>query len=70
MLSFFLSRSGPELRDSDGPRELLDSFKEDLKDIETHIRQGNLGGVSKLEKWEKQLDSATKLKELVSVCKV
>ncbi|XP_030849872.1 tyrosine-protein kinase BAZ1B-like [Strongylocentrotus purpuratus] len=57
-------RSGPELRDSDGPRELLDSFKEDLKDIETHIRQGNLGGVSKLEKWEKQLDSATKLKEL------
>lgn len=66
-LIFFLllSRSGPQLRDSDGPKELLESFKEDLKDIETHVRQGNLGGVANFEKWEKRLDAATSIKELV-----
>ncbi|XP_071795447.1 tyrosine-protein kinase BAZ1B-like isoform X3 [Asterias amurensis] len=57
-------RSGPELRNSDGPKELLDSLKEDLQDMEVHIRQGNLGGVKDFAKWEERLKSATKLKDL------
>ncbi|XP_022094997.1 tyrosine-protein kinase BAZ1B-like isoform X3 [Acanthaster planci] len=57
-------RSGPELRESDGPRELLQSLREDLLDIESHIRQGNLGGVEDPQRWEEQVKTATKLKDL------
>ena len=60
-------RSGPDLRDSDGPKELLDSFREDMSDLELNIRQGQLGGVKNFEKWDKKLESATKLKDLVSM---
>ncbi|XP_071850696.1 tyrosine-protein kinase BAZ1B-like isoform X2 [Apostichopus japonicus] len=66
-LIFQSRRSGPQLRDSDGPKELLESFKEDMKDIETHVRQGNLGGVANFEKWEKRLNAATSIKELGSL---
>ena len=63
----FLFRSGPDLRDSDGPKELLDSFREDMSDLELNIRQGQLGGVKNFDKWDKKLESATKLKDLVSM---
>ncbi|XP_038053191.1 tyrosine-protein kinase BAZ1B-like isoform X2 [Patiria miniata] len=57
-------RSGPELRESDGPKELLQSLREDLLDIESHIQQGNLGGVVNAGKWEERVKNATKLKDL------
>ncbi|XP_072016155.1 tyrosine-protein kinase BAZ1B-like [Amphiura filiformis] len=63
-LTFLSRRSGPDLRDSDGPKELLDSFREDMSDLELNIRQGQLGGVNNFEKWEKKLLAGSKLKDL------
>ncbi|XP_014681000.1 PREDICTED: tyrosine-protein kinase BAZ1B-like isoform X2 [Priapulus caudatus] len=52
------------LRDSDGDRELLEAFRQELLETEVKVSQGGLGGVPNTEKWEEELCAATSLKDL------
>ncbi|XP_033752647.1 tyrosine-protein kinase BAZ1B-like isoform X2 [Pecten maximus] len=52
-----------ELRDSDGDKEMLNGFKQELLDTETKLRYGGLGGVNGFEVWEARLESTTDIAE-------
>ena len=55
-----------ELRESDGNKEMMESFKSELSDIELRLRNGGLGGVDGFEDWENKLMEATDVQTMVS----
>ncbi|XP_060064510.1 tyrosine-protein kinase BAZ1B-like [Ylistrum balloti] len=56
-----------ELRDSDGDKEMLDGFRQELLDTETKLRYGGLGGVDNFDTWESGLETASDVSEFAKL---
>ena len=50
----------------DGDTEMLEGFKAEMMDMEMRLRNGGLGGVNNFTDYEKRLENAKTIKELVS----
>ncbi len=53
---------------TDGDTEMLEGFKAELMDMEMRLRNGGLGGVDNFSGYEKRLENAKTIKELVGNC--
>ncbi|KAL4225144.1 Tyrosine-protein kinase baz1b [Mactra antiquata] len=61
---FRQQRCNNELRDCDGDKEMIESFKRELLETELRLRNGGLGGVDDFDKWNVILETATEVSSL------
>ncbi|XP_074660006.1 tyrosine-protein kinase BAZ1B-like [Tubulanus polymorphus] len=63
----FEKKLEPDLLDADGPNDIRDAFKKELKETRTRLVNGCMGGDENYDAWVIRLDSTTNIKDLAAL---